>query len=142
MFDTIFGLPVHALVIHAVVVLLPLMALLTVITSVRARLRERFSWWVTGANLVVFATTLVAKESGETLQKALGGQVARDHGDLGGVLPAFAFFLVAASAGVAVTSRNRTLGPIAVVISIIAAVAAVVWTVRTGDSGARAVWGR
>ncbi len=108
----------------------------------RARLRERFSWWVTGANLVVFATTLVAKESGETLQKALGGQVARDHGELGGVLPAFAFFLVAASAGVAVTSRNRTLGPIAVVISIIAAVAAVVWTVRTGDSGARAVWGR
>ncbi len=142
MFDTIFGLPVHALVIHAVVVLLPLTALLTIVTAVRARLRERFSWWVTGANLMVFAATLVAKESGEALQKSLGGQVAREHGELGSILPVFAFFLVAASVGVAVTSRNRTLGPIAVVISIIASVAAVVWTVRTGDAGSRAVWGR
>jgi len=57
------------------------------------------------------------------------------------VLPWFALVLAVASAAVAATSRNRALGPIAVVVSILAAVAATYWTVRTGDAGARAVWG-
>jgi hypothetical protein len=142
MFDTIAGLPVHALVIHAVVVLLPLMAVLTIVVAVRKNLRERYSWWVVAANLVIFVITLVAKESGEALQKSLGGQVAQEHGELGDVLPWFALFLALASAATAVTQRNKALGPVAVVVSIVAAVAATVWTVRTGDSGARAVWER
>ncbi|MEO8827946.1 DUF2231 domain-containing protein [Lapillicoccus sp.] len=142
MFDTIFGLPVHVLVIHAVVVLLPLMAVITIVVAVRKGLRERYAWWVTGANLVVFLTTLVAKESGEALQKSLGGQIAKEHGELGAVLPWFALFLTVSSSAVAYTNRNKALGPIAVVVSIVAAVAAVFWTVRTGDSGARALWGR
>ena len=142
MFDLINGLPVHALVVHAVVVLLPLMALLTIVVAVRKNLREQFSWWVVGANGVIFLITLVAKEAGESLQKSLGGQVAQDHGELGSVLPWFALFLTLASAATAVANRNKALGPIAVVVSIVAAVAAVVWTVRTGDSGARAVWSR
>jgi hypothetical protein len=140
MFDTIAGLPVHALVIHAVVVLLPLMAVLTIVVAVRKNLRERYSWWVVAANVVIFVITLVAKESGEALQKSLGGQVAQEHGELGDVLPWFALFLALASAATAVTQRNKALGPVAVVVSILAAVAATAWTVRTGDSGARAVW--
>lgn len=142
MFDTIAGLPLHPLVVHAVVVLLPLMAVLTVVVAVRKNLRERFSWWVVGANVVIFLVTLVTKESGESLQKSLGGRIAQDHAELGDVLPWFALFLALASAATAVTQRNKALGPVAVVVSIIAAVAAVVWTVRTGDSGARAVWQR
>ncbi len=142
MFDTIAGLPLHPLVVHAVVVLLPLMAVLTVVVAVRKNLRERFSWWVVGANGVIFLTTLVTKEAGESLQKSLGGQVAKEHGELGSVLPWFALFLALASAATAVANRNKALGAVAVVVSIVAAVAAVFWTVRTGDSGARAVWGR
>ena len=141
MFDTITGLPLHPLVIHGVVVGVPLMAVLTVLVAVRKDLRERFAWWVAGANFLLFLLTLVAKESGEALQQAKGGQLAIEHGQLGSVLPWFVLALTAASAAVAGTSRNRALGPIAVVISIIAAVAAVYWTVRTGDAGARAVWG-
>lgn len=142
MFDTIAGLPLHPLVVHAVVVLLPLMAVLTILVAVRRNLRERYSWWVVGANVVIFLITLVTKESGEALQESLGGQVAQEHGELGDVLPWFALFLALASAATAVTQRNKALGPVAVVVSIIAAVAATVWTVRTGDSGARAVWER
>ncbi len=142
MFDTILGLPVHALVIHAVVVLLPLMALLTVISSVRASLRERFAWWVTGGNLVVFLITLVAKQSGEELQRSLGGRVALEHGQLGSLMPLFAFFLALTSSAVAVTKTNRALGPVAVVFTLVAAALAVFWAVRTGDSGTRAVWGK
>jgi uncharacterized membrane protein len=142
MFDTIAGLPLHPLVVHAVVVLLPLMAVLTIVVAVRRNLRERYSWWVVAANVVIFLITLVTQESGEALQKSLGGQIAQEHGELGDVLPWFALFLALASAATAVTQRNKALGPAAVVVSIIAAVAATVWTVRTGDSGARAVWER
>ena len=141
MFDTITGLPLHPLVIHGVVVGVPLMAVLTVLVAVRKDLRERFAWWVAGANFLLFLLTLVAKQSGEALQQAKGGQLAIEHGQLGSVLPWFVLALTAASAAVAGTSRNRALGPIAVVVSIITAVAAVYWTVRTGDAGARAVGG-
>ena len=141
MFDTITGLPVHPLVIHAVVVWIPVMAILTILVAVRKNLREKYSWWVAGANFLLFLITLVAKESGEALQEAKGGQLAIEHGQLGSVLPWFVLVMTAASAAVAGTSRNRTLGPVAVVISILTSIAAVWWTVRTGDAGARAVWG-
>lgn len=141
MFDTFAGLPLHPLVIHAVVVGIPLMAIITIVVAVRKNLRERFSWWVAGANLLLFLATLVAKESGEALQEAKGGQLAIEHGQLGSLLPWFVLVLTAASAAVAGTSRNRTLGPIAVVASIVASILAVWWCIRTGDAGARAVWG-
>ena len=141
MFDTITGLPLHPLVIHAVVVGIPLMAVMTIVVAVRKNLRERFSWWVAGANPLLFLVTLVAKQSGEALQQARGGQLAIEHGQLGSVLPWFVLVLTAASAAVAGTSRNRTLGPIAVVASIVSSVLAVWWCIRTGDAGARAVWG-
>ena len=141
MFDTITGLPLHPLVIHGVVVGNPLMAVITILVAVRRDLRERFSWWVAGANGLLFLLTLVAKQSGEALQASRGGQIAIEHGQLGSVLPWFALVLTLASAAVAATSRNKALGPISVVFSIVAAVAAVYWTVRTGDAGARSVWG-
>ena len=141
MFDTITGLPLHPLVIHGVVVGVPLMAVVTILVAVRRNLRERYSWWVAGANSLLFLLTLVAKESGEALQEAKGGQLAIEHGQLGSVLPWFALVLALASAAVAATSRNKALGPVSVVFSILAAVAAVYWTVRTGDAGARSVWG-
>ena len=141
MFDTITGLPLHPLVIHGVVVGVPLMAVVTILVAVRRNLRERYSWWVAGANSLLFLLTLVAKESGEALQQARGGQIAIEHGQLGSVLPWFALVLALGSAAVAATSRNKALGPVSVVFSIVAAVAAVYWTVRTGDAGARSVWG-
>lgn len=141
MFDTITGLPVHVLVLHLVVVGLPAMAVVSIVVAIRKNLRERYSWWVAGANLVMYAITLVTKESGEALQEARGGQLAIEHGQLGSVLPWFALVLALASAAVAATSRNRALGPVSVVFSILAAVAATYWTIRTGDAGARAVWG-
>ena len=141
MFDTITGLPVHALILHLTVVGLPAMAVITIVVAIRKSLRERFSWWVTGANAAMFVVTLITKESGEALQQARGGQLAIEHGQLGSLLPWFALVLTLASAAVAATSRNRALGPVSVVFSILAAIAATYWTIRTGDAGARSVWG-
>ena len=39
MFDTFAGLPLHPLVIHAVVVGIPLMAIITIVVAVRKNLR-------------------------------------------------------------------------------------------------------
>ncbi len=99
------------------------MAVLTILVAVRKNLREKYSWWVAGANACLFLVTLVAKQSGEALQQAKGGQLAIEHGQLGSVLPWFVLVLAVASAAVAGTSRNRALGPISVVVSILAAIA-------------------
>ncbi|MGZ4612906.1 MAG: DUF2231 domain-containing protein, partial [Kineosporiaceae bacterium] len=81
MFDTISGLPLHALVVHAVVVLLPLMSIVTAAIAWRPRWRQHAPVVaVIDGILVVIA--LVAKKSGEQLQarlQQLNPGVAHDH---------------------------------------------------------------
>ncbi len=141
MFDTLLGLPIHPLVVHGVVVLLPLMALVTVLVAVRKSSRERLAWPVVAANLVVAGLAFVAKESGERLQRRLPGLDISAHESWGSRLPLLALGLLAASVLVALARRNQRLGPVAVILSIVAAAVAVFWTVRTGHTGAEAVWG-
>src|SRR4051794_25432543 len=117
MFDTIAGLPVHVLVVHAVVVLLPLMAVVTVAVAVRRRSRSAAPFVVV-ADAVIVVLAYVAKESGEVLQERLGQfspGVARDHGEYGDLVPYFAFGLLVAAVLVWLTSRTARLVPVAVV---------------------------
>ncbi len=58
MFDTFQGLPVHALIVHATVVLLPLMCLVTVLVAVRPRLRAKYAWWTFAADVALIALLL------------------------------------------------------------------------------------
>jgi glucan phosphoethanolaminetransferase (alkaline phosphatase superfamily) len=142
-FDTISGLPVHVLVVHAVVVLLPLMALVTIAVAVRRRWRSGAPW-VVAANAVVVALAYVAKESGAALQRRLqqfDAGVAKEHGEQGNLLWFFALGLLAAAVLVWLTSRSARLVPVAVVVAVLAGGAAGTWTYLTGESGARAVWG-
>src|SRR5690349_21116499 len=143
MFDTISGLPVHILVVHAVVVLVPLMAVVTVAVAVRRGWRAAAPWVVL-ADAVVVGLCYVAKESGEVLQARLSQVnpgVAQQHGELGAVLWYFALGLLVAAVLVWLTSRSARLVPVAVVVAIIAGAATLAWTYRVGESGARAVWG-
>jgi hypothetical protein len=142
MFDTIAGLPVHALVIHATVVLLPLMAIVTVVVAFRNRLREKYAAWVALVDLVLIGLVFVTKQSGEKLQERLGGNIAIEHGRLGEKLIWFAIGLFVASLLVVATRRTHGAPRLAAnVLTVVAAAALVVWTVRVGDSGAREVWG-
>src|SRR3954451_25365761 len=89
MFDTISGLPLHALVVHAVVVLLPLMSLVTLAVAVRPRWRHYAPLVAVGAGAVV-VVALVAKESGERLQTRLqqfNPALALDHNRQGALVP-------------------------------------------------------
>jgi glucan phosphoethanolaminetransferase (alkaline phosphatase superfamily) len=150
-FDLINGLPIHALVVHAVVVLLPLLAVVTVIFVVRPKWRPELPWAILG-NAALFLITFVAKASGEKLQARLstvtGSEVAAHHAALGKDLQYFAFAQLIASllAWVLLGTRSqerpaaRPALALALLVTLIAGGAATYWTYRVGDSGATAVW--
>src|SRR3954453_11664753 len=119
MFDTISGLPVHILVGHAVVVLVPLMAVVTMAVAVRRRWRSAAPWVVL-ADAVVVGLSYGAKESGEALQARLSQftpNVAEDHGKHGDGLWYFALALLVAAVLVWLTSRSARLVPTAVAVA-------------------------
>jgi len=138
-FDTVLGLPVHALVVHAVVVLLPLMAIVTAVVACVPRWRVRAAWPVAVIDAGMVATTFVARESGEALQTRLGGQIAQEHAAIGKNLIWFALAMFVASVVVAWfrSSQRATVGA---VLAVAAGVLAIWWTVRVGHTGSDAVW--
>ena len=69
MFDIILGLPVHALVIHAVVVLVPLAALSAIAYVVRPGWRRLLRWPTAAGAVIAGVSAFVAAESGEALQR-------------------------------------------------------------------------
>ncbi|HRW19585.1 MAG TPA: hypothetical protein P5181_12140 [Dermatophilaceae bacterium] len=140
MFDTILGLPMHPLVVHGVVVLLPLMALVTVLVAARKGPRERWAWVVAVLDLGLVGMALVAKESGEALQRRLGVNVEA-HEEIAEKLPLTAAALFGAAVLVALTRTNRRVGPIAVMLTMVAAIGVLWMTFRAGHTGAEAVWG-
>jgi hypothetical protein len=155
-FDTVFGLPVHALVVHAVVVLLPLVAVATVWWSARSSAARRTGWLVVASDAAVTVVTWVAAQSGEALQRRLGGHVALAHGELARALPWMALALTVAAVLVQLTRDDpappgqalpgsrlpgpRLPGRVTAPLVAVVALVVVVWTIRVGHSGATAVW--
>jgi hypothetical protein len=141
-FDTVFGLPVHALVVHGVVVLLPLMTVVTTAWAFLPRVSRVVGWAVVVANAGTAALTFVAKESGQALQQRMGGQVAQEHAEVADVLPFFALALLFASVLVQALRTRDVAVPerLPAVLTLVVAAAALYWAVRTGHSGSEAVW--
>jgi len=142
-FDTIAGLPVHPLAVHAAVVLLPLSALGLVAIVVVPGWRSRFGWLVMGGLVVGAGTSFVAKESGEALATHVGLPV--DHAAWGDRLPIVAFLLLVAAFvwffqtrrhAAPVSSGTKAVGAVAALLAL----AATGITVLVGHSGATAVW--
>jgi hypothetical protein len=148
MFDTILGgLPLHALVVHATVVLLPLMSLLTILVAIWPKWRKTsFALGVLVADLVVYGMAFVTQQSGEKLQARLdqfspSPPELLDHAKWGQYLPWFALALAVAAALLYLGLRIRgALLPIAVVLVILSGGAATAWTGLVGHTGAVAVW--
>lgn len=66
MFKEILGLPAHVLVVHAVVVLVPLLALLSAAYVALPRFRARLDWAVAILAVVAPVSAFVAVESGRS----------------------------------------------------------------------------
>ena len=143
MFDLVNGLPVHALVVHAVVVLVPLAALGATAIAVRRTWRKRYGVLVAAAAALGAVLTPVATSSGEALERRVGDPGT--HAALGDQLIWFVIpLLVLVLALVALDRRGSTGSTVLRVVSalvVVAALATTVQVVRIGDSGARAAWG-
>jgi hypothetical protein len=138
-FDTVLGLPVHALVVHGVVVLLPLMAIITAVVACVPRWRARAAWPVAVIDAGMVVMTFVARQSGQALQTRLGGQIAQEHAAIGKNLIWFALAMFLTSLVVAVMRRSRR-ATAGAVLTVVAGVFVVWWTVRVGHTGADALW--
>jgi len=143
--DTVAGLPVHSLVVHAVVVLVPLVALGAILMAVWPSFSRRFGTLIVIVGGGAAAASLVAKESGEQLALRVGTPLP--HADLGNLMPLFAgaLFVVLLvfwlfDRGIPMNRpRPGWLVALAVVL-VIVALAAMAWTFRVGHSGSEAVW--
>lgn len=143
--DTVFGLPTHSLVVHAVVVLLPLAALGAIAVVLRRSWVHRLGLATTIIGAVAVAASWVSRFSGSQLASRVG--YPDPHHDYGQVLPVIAtvFFVLWTiywlfARGV---PRNRTRPWWLLVLGglVVLASAVLVWfTILTGHSGSASVW--
>lgn len=148
------GLPLHILLVHAVVVLVPLAALCTVLAAVWPAARRRLGVASPLLALVALVLVPITTAAGEWLEDRVGATpLVQRHAALGtGLLPwAIALFAVA----VAVWLWHRFAAPrlpaarpavrrgATVVLAALALATAAVATTQVmliGESGSRAVW--
>ncbi|MBA3618827.1 MAG: hypothetical protein H0W56_04390 [Acidothermales bacterium] len=147
-FDTIFGLPVHVLVNHAAVVLVPLAALATAVIAVVGKWRARYGPAVLGLAILCVPLVFVTIESGERLQARLGSSpdIAR-HQALGETMLWFSLALAVVTGVLVLRDRMTRLRQTAdivlrvtAVVAVLVAVATFVQVTRTGHVGSEAVW--
>lgn len=147
-FDTVAGLPVHALVVHAVVVLLPLAAAGAIAVAVVPRWRQRFGTLLVLLTTVAVALVPVATRSGLELKERInaGGPVARqirDHQAVGELViwPSLALWVL--TLALVVLSRRqdrRRIVTAVAVLTVAAGLASGAVVVRAGHLGSTAVW--
>ncbi len=143
MFDLINGTPVHPLVVHAVVVLLPLAILGTIAIAVVPRWRRPYGVLVVATAAVATLLIPVATSSGESLEHRVGNP--GEHAELGDQLILFAIPLLLLVAGLVYLAfrgegRSRRLTTGVAVAAVLVALLNGVWVYRVGDSGAKSAW--
>lgn len=156
MFDQVNGLPVHALVLHAAVVFVPLLALGAIVYALVSRWRAKIGWAVLLLAVVAPITALVAMLSGNELRERLiaqglkgrGAEIIDEHMGFGTRTFWFSLALgvIAIVLVLATTRRPGSLPRVADlglrVVMVALAVVTGYYVYRTGDSGATAVWGQ
>jgi len=149
---TITGIPAHALLVHAIVVLAPLTALLEILCAIWPVARRRLVWLVLVFAAVNLALTPVTTEAGEWLysQQARPSAILHTHAERGEWMIYFSIGLLVVAFALVVlhwlTSRSdKSRAATTVFVAVLAlavGVSSIVAVVRIGDAGAEAVWGR
>ena len=145
--DTVLGLPLHPLIVHATVVLVPL----AVVTVVLAVLVPRFRRWAgplpAGLSLVALVLTPLSTSSGESLERSVRETaLVERHAELGDQLIPLTVALFVLAAGYWWLERRQPRDRMRVVtavvggLAVIAALATGVQVARIGHSGAEAAW--
>jgi cytochrome b involved in lipid metabolism len=141
-FDTIGGLPLHPLTVHAASVLIPLSALALVLLVFVPKWRKAYFPLTIGALAVSVGLAFAAKQSGEALAARVGNP--GEHQALGDLLfPASIglFFLGLAFYFFTKTKNPKWTLQLAGGLSTAAVAGVVILSVLVGHSGAEATWG-
>jgi len=166
--EFIDGLPLHPLVVHGVVVLVPLAALGAILVSVWVKARQRVGWIVFALAAVATIMVPIAVNTGEALERRLPGDnpLIERHASIGDdllvfVLPMALGLLALLVIELVVSRRGRTVrgiapgGPTlssgvptwakigaiaAIVVTVGFSVGSLVQVYRVGEAGSRAVW--
>lgn len=152
MFDQINGMPVHALVVHAAVVFVPLLALAAIVYAVLPRLRSKIGWAALLLAIVAPSAAGVAMLSGEKLydRRVAAGmsgpplEALDDHMGFGTRTFYFSLGLGIVTLVMVVLASRRLPRAAELGLAVIMVALAVVsgyYVFKTGDSGAQAVWG-
>ena len=149
------GLPLHPLLVHGVVVLLPLTVIALLFTQFWPTARRRLGIVTPLAALAVLVLVPITVAAGRSLASVVGPlpavQTHQQYGEM--LLPwTVALFVVALAQWVwfrwgvhryrAPSSSLATAAPLLLaVLSVVVGVGNLILVVLIGDSGARAVWG-
>jgi uncharacterized membrane protein YwaF len=146
--DTVLGLPVHPLIVHATVVVVPTAALAVALYAVWPRFRAwaRFGPLALAAAAVVL--TPLSTSSGESLEHRVGGSAAiEQHSHLADLLIWWVAPLAVLAAVLWWWHRaerparsGRSLALVAAVLPVAVAVGTLVQVVLIGHTGAEAAW--
>lgn len=149
MFDTAFGLPLHVLVLHAAVIVIPIGALAAAAVHLRGCWRARWLGPAAAVNVALAGLAFLTVRAGHALQDRLHPDgptgTAADHQELGNAL----LWVVAGLALVSVltwgASRLPGFAPpaltgLGLVVTVLALFSTVL-TIVTGHTGAESHWG-
>lgn len=152
---TINGMPLHPLVVHGAVVLVPLALIFAALTFV-AGIRRTMTFLAGATGMVAFIFVALAHSSGERLEESLPGSAAISrHAEMAGPIVPLVFATGAVLAVLAILelprpaivtdirerlAAARWVLPAGRVAGIVLAVISVVQVILIGDSGAAAVW--
>lgn len=154
------GIPVHPLLVHAPVVFVPLLATLAIAYTLAPFVRPHIRWVLGLLALASPLAALLAKLSGDAFFKRLRsrGQVTpeflpklEEHRQFGtitlyativlGILTlALVYFVAPRVAASQAAGSNKALSLVLGTLSVVAAAVSLYYVIRTGDSGAKAVW--
>jgi hypothetical protein len=149
--ETVFGLPTHAIVVHATVVLLPLAALAVLLHALWPVARRRLGIVTPLLAGVALVLVPLSTDSGEMLEHSVGrSALVERHAQLAdGMLP-WAIGLFAVAVGLWLLDRRRArpdagtrprwVPVVAGVLAVVAVGGALQQVVRVGHAGAKATW--
>ena len=144
--DLIFGLPLHPLVVHGAVVLVPLVAFAALAMSYWPSFSRKYGGPVLILAVVAQLSLFLAKGSGEPFEERLNKNVER-HANFGEIAPfTFIPLLILLYLCWRMDKSGATVGSAKVrrlvsVLLALAAILALVYIYLTGHSGAESVWG-
>lgn len=151
MFDTIFGLPLHPLLVHATVVVVPVAAITVALAALWPKFRSWAAFMPLGLSTLALILVPLSTSSGESLEKRVQQTALMErHTQIAeGLLPWVIVLFVAALAlaayerfgradGVSTTPRWVVAG--VVVIALAGSIGTAVQVGRIGHSGAKASW--